>query len=139
MKRKVVIFLLLSAVFIVGFPLFRNHVLVKRIVLTIITMNEKNPDSGGVEVWIDSLMEDKRVIANSQITITDGWEDRGRIYSAGDGYYELEIPMTYMQNGKINFLKHPYSGKVEIRIDNQTVEVIDLYSDQEQVYEYLIR
>ena len=138
MKNRLLIFSVISLLIIFLYPSIRNNFLVKQCNLNIQTLNDKNTDAKGTEVWIDSISVDGEIIPNNSIKLTDGWEVPNRLFSAGNGSFELLINFEYKDSIVITFITHPYSGKIKIKNDEKE-EVIDLYSKSQDILVYEIK
>ncbi len=136
LKRKIFYCILLSILFIIVFPIIKNKVLDKKYTVYIETTGDKNDLSKGTEIWIDSISKDGVLVANESIALQNGWEFNGRIFSPGNKKYKLKLNIRYRKNAKIKFIKHEYSGIVNIIDGNGNKLTVDLYSSKQEIYEY---
>ncbi|MFA9463371.1 MAG: hypothetical protein ACERKN_03655 [Velocimicrobium sp.] len=138
MNKKLVVFMILSILFIVVFPNYKNKVLDKKYKIQITVEESKNARTLGSEVWIDGFNADGKMLDNAKIPLDAGWECNGRIFSEGDSTYSLNTVIKYKKTCSIIFVKHPYSGAVLIKTGNGKEDVIDLYSPTEEIFEYVV-
>jgi|GEM_PF-4712945 len=101
--------------------------------LKITATSNHNTVARGSEVWLLSAYDS----TDSNITIehlpqSPGWElQKNAIVASGQQPTTLTWNgLTYSDNLQLTFLSHPWSGIVEIRMDN-TIQEIDLYSETE--------
>lgn len=136
MRKKIIIFGILSIIYIVGFPFIKEHVLDAPYLLTIEVVGEKDENSGGTEIWLDSISKDGESMNLNTLPLGDNWENRGRIYNPGNERSCWKICIRSKKETVITFLTHPYSGIVKITDPEGNVEVINLYSSEEGKCEY---
>ncbi|MDQ0917611.1 glycosyltransferase family 39 protein [Paenibacillus sp. V4I5] len=102
--------------------------------ISIQSVSEKNPSSKGTEIWIFSIKIDDKEVPLSQLQLKGQWELRnlGNNRQALISYAQTElstasIDLFYKNKLNITFLKHDYSGFVNIDMDGQD-EKFDLYN-----------
>lgn len=90
---------------------------------------EKNELSVSYEVWINSITANGNKIEFEDINMQKGWEViNGCLLSDTDKLSNLlKIQVNEMENVRITFGTHDWSGIVEVKCDNY-IEKIDLYS-----------
>lgn len=140
MKKKIFVFGMASILFILIFPVIRMKIEEQSTnicELVIETTGTHNPKSNGTEVWIDGINVDGNDIDLSAIELAQGWELNGRIFSKGDTQYYLKIELPYKECLQIRFIKHPYSGIVNV-IYGDKKNIIDLFAEQEMIDIYKI-
>lgn len=131
MEKKIKIFLLLSIVYIVIFPLFKNYVLDRDYYVRLIAEGTKNEKSLGTEVWIDGIYVDGEMYDFSQLELPQqGWELLGRVFNPGTEQDVLDVKIKYKETLEIVFVTHPYSGKVSV-VNKADKKEFDLYSSEE--------
>lgn len=138
MRKKVIIIAILSIIYIIGFPIFKDHVVDAPYTVWIETTGEKNESSGGTEIWIDSIQRDDKTLALNTIFLGNGWENPGRLFHAGAEQTKSRLVVRSKEATVITFVTHPYSGKVKVTDSQGNVETIDLYSAEEGTLEYTI-
>lgn len=131
MKKKIVILGIVSVIYIIFFPFIYNNMIHKQYVIEISPACDKNEKSFGNEVWINRIIIDGRNSELSQYILDDGWENRGRLFSAGNTKNILILKIHAKEKITIEFISHPYSGIVKVRDYNGNENIIDLYSDIE--------
>ncbi len=134
MKKKLLIFLVISIAYILIFPYVKTNIIDKKYIFEIEATGEKNKKSNGTEVWIDSIEADGKEMNMSNLSLTTSWENRGRLYNPGTAG-TLKV-IIRGKNIQINFIQHPYSGIVKVKDPNGNVKKIDLYSDEQKSYSY---
>ena len=134
MKKKLLIFLVISIAYILIFPYVKTNIIDKKYIFEIAATGEKNNKSNGTEVWIDSIEADGKEMNMSNLSLTTSWENRGRLYNPGTAG-TLKV-IIRGKNSQINFIQHPYSGIVKVKDPNGNVKKIDLYSDEQKSYSY---
>lgn len=140
MRKKIVNFAVISVLFILFFPMARKSIIeytTNYCCFVLETTAEKNSESNGSEVWVDGIIVDGIEVDLSTIELEKGWESNGRIYSNGDSKYSLNINLEYKESVQIRFIKHPYSGVVNI-ISGDKKQTIDLFSETEMTEIYTI-
>jgi hypothetical protein len=108
--------------------------------LEILPVGPLSPGSNGREVWLFG-MESAAGIARIPNELPTGWERRpdGRaqlgnviLYSGqSQPSHPLKVIMAH-DEARINLLRHPWSGAVEVGWRNHSKAVINLYSDSAQ-------
>lgn len=136
MKKKIITFLFISWAFILLFPIIKKELFEKNCSIQIIAEGTKNDSSKGTEVWLDSIEIDGNLYNLDNLSLTRGWENKGRIFSSGDSD-PLEFELDYTKSVKITFIKHPYSGNVLLDVNGKQEE-LDLYSMNEETVVYKI-
>ncbi len=131
MKKKILIFGVVSAIYIIFFPFLYHKVFYKQYIIEIIPTCEKNKESLGNEVWINRIIIDGEESDLSQYILADGWENRGRLFSTGITESNLILEIHAKETIVIEFVSHPYSGIVKLQDYNGNVDTVDLYSDTE--------
>lgn len=90
-------------------------------------LGERNIHSHGNEVWI--LADGVSYIEGSKVLDMEGWERReGALLSYRSPTNILRFRAVPQKTNSINFLKHNYSGLVEIQIEHGPIYIFDLYS-----------
>lgn len=138
MRKKVIIIAILSIIYIIGYPIFKEHVLDAPYMLVIDVTGEKNEASGGTEVWIDSILRDGKGIDINTLSLGEGWENRGRLFHTGEESVSWKFCVRSKEETVIIFVTHPYSGIVKITDSEGNTEEIDLYSPVESTYIYKV-
>lgn len=136
MKRRIIIFLAISWAFVLLFPVIKKELFEKNCSIKIVAEGSKNKSSKGTEVWLDSIEVDGDLYNLDNLSLTEGWENKGRIFSSGYSS-PLEFEIDYTKSVKMKFIKHPYSGKVLLDIDGKQEE-LDLYSENQETIVYII-
>ncbi len=135
MKKKFIIFFIISFIYIIFFPILKEKVLDKDYYFTLETQCLKNDKSFGTEVWLDHIEVDGKEYDMSKIVRPEGWEYNGRLYSTGEVPASLTTVIKYKHSIKFVFIKHPYSGIVIFTGFGQKCS-IDLYSDEQETFSY---
>lgn len=138
MKKKIIIFGILSVMYILGFPLLKHHVLDAKYKITIQTTNEKNKSSKGTEVWINSIKKDEELVDLTTVILEDSWENRGRLYNPGNVEGEWSFVIKSKDKTTITFITHPYSGSVIITDGYGNSTELDLYSEEQGELEFVV-
>lgn len=138
MRKKVIIFAVLSIIYIIGFPIFKEYVLDAPYMLVIETTGEKNETSSGLEIWIDGILKDGTSLDINTLRLGKGWENRGRLFNTGEKSSSWKLCVRSREKTVITFVTHPYSGIVKITDPEGNTEVIDLYSSVEGTYSYTV-
>lgn len=138
MRKKIIIFGILSIIYIIGFPLFKQHVLDAKYNITVQITGNKNEASQGTEIWIDTIKKDGEAIDFSKLILSGNWENTGRLFNPGKEATEWSFVVRSKDMTEITFITHPYSGMVTITDGNGNVKEIDLYSPEQGEYKYLI-
>lgn len=138
MKKKIIIFGILSVIYILGFPLLKHHVIDAKYKITIQTTNEKNKSSKGTEVWINSIKKDEKLVDLTTVILEDNWENRGRLYNPGNVEGEWSFVIKSKDKTTITFITHPYSGIVSITDGRGNSTELDLYSEEQNELEFVI-
>lgn len=138
MRKKVIIIAILSIIYIIGFPIFKEKVIDAPYTVLIETTGEKNEASGGTEIWIDGIQKDGEEVALSSVFMGNGWENRGRLFHVGAEQTKSKLIVRSKEKTVIKFVTHPYSGKVKVTDLQGNTETIDLYSAEEGTLEYTI-
>ena len=140
MRKKIVVFIIISVLFILFFPMARKCIVeysINNCCFVLETTGKKNSESNGYEVWIDGIIVDGKDVDLSTIELDEGWGANGRIYSNGDTKYSLKVNLGYKESVQIRFIKHPYSGVVDVITENKN-QTIDLFSETEMTEIYTI-
>ena len=97
--------------------------------VTITALGEKNPAAQGSEVWIVELpsqLPAAALLASRSSAL--GWEQRdGALLSSHEQPATIRHRGPVDQGAKLGFVRHPWSGKVEVAINGEA-KVYDLYS-----------
>ena len=136
MRKKITIFGILSIIYIIVFPFVKEYVMDAPYKLVIEIEGEKNENSKGTEIWINSISRDGEFLDLNNVFLGEGWEIRERIFNTGEKCTSWKIYIRSKQETVITFVKHPYSGIVKITDPEGKTEIIDLYSPEEVIYEY---
>lgn len=136
MKKKILVFFLISIIYIIFFPLFLNNVIYHQMEVEITSGYGKNEKAEGTEVWIDQIIIDGEPISLDTIPLNGDWTYTGRIFSGGKEKSMLKIFIRYKKSISINFIKHPYSGMVRVRTTHKD-NVLDLYDENQSIQEYV--
>ncbi len=131
MRKKIIVVAVLSAAYVIFFPLFREWVINQRYGFEFIVSGEKNEASLGTEIWVDSVLADGEVCDLSRFAQGDGWEQRGRVFHPGAKAGRHTVIFPYKESLEIVFIKHPYSGVIRVKHKGVT-RTIDLYSEEEE-------
>ncbi|WP_322906577.1 DUF6020 family protein [Paenibacillus sp. SGZ-1009] len=130
-KKRNVLFVLLAIAYII--TLFNSSSLwaASSHQITITATGEKSADSNGTEVWITEISADGQPLNLASLNFNNKkWEIKnGKLVSySGLSPQPASTSLTLQGNHiDIQFLKHPWSGKVEVSVDNQKNDY-DLYS-----------
>ena len=135
MKKKFIIFFIISFIYIVFFPILKEKVLDKDYYFTLETEGLKNDKSLGTEIWLDHIEVDGKEYDMSKIVRPEGFEYNGRLYCTGEVPASLTTVIKYKHSIKFVFIKHPYSGIVIFTGFGQKCS-IDLYSDEQETFSY---
>ena len=131
MKNKIIVFFILSFIYILLFPTFKERVLEKDYFIEFRTNGEKCDASLGTEIWIDAIVVDGALYDLATIDLGESnWEHVGRIFNSGEEAAVLNIKVPYKKTLEIIFVTHPYSGIIEVTNQKQTKE-INLYSSDQ--------
>lgn len=136
MRKKILIILVVSVIYILFFPIFKNEVLDARYVISIEVLAGASGQSRGSEVWIDAIRKDGEIINLAEVPLDGNWENRGRLFHAGEENELWEIVVRSKNTTTITFITHPYSGRVRITDYKGRVQELDLYSEKEGTVEY---
>ena len=136
MRKKIIIFGILSIIYIVGFPFIKEYMLDAPYLFTVV-VGEKDEKSSGTEIWLDNISKDGESLDLNTLPLGDNWENRGRIYNPGSEKSRWKICIRSRKETVITFLTHPYSGVVKITDPKGNIEIINLYSPEEGKYEYV--
>ena len=138
MRKKVIIVAILSIIYIIGFPVFKEYVLDAPYSFVIETTGEKNESSGGTEIWIDGIKKDGENVNLNTLKLGENWENRGRIFNSGEKSSSWKLCVRSKKATVITFVTHPYSGIVKITDSKGNTKAIDLYSPREEIYSYTV-
>lgn len=138
MRKKIKFFILLSLIYIIGFPFLKEYVLDAPYMFVIEITGEKNEASGGTEIWIDSVLRDGVELEMNGLHLGEGWENRGRLFHRGDKSTDWKLCIRSREQTVITFVTHPYSGIVKIKGPKGNTATVDLYSPEEGRYRYTI-
>lgn len=94
-------------------------------------------NSKGTEVWIKDIIIDGVSQDLNSFLVNEGWENRGQLVSYEMQPATLDFELYGGEKIEIVFLKHPYSGNVNIR-SKYKEETVDLYSEIEEEYIYKV-
>ena len=136
-KSLLYVIIIANILFLVFFPAIKSKYINDQLNIKIINIASKDLESKGKEVWIDQIYVDEKLIDNSEIVITSGWYNQGRIFSTGNKKEEIYLKFDCKESVKIVFITHEYSGMANIQVNNRN-EVINLYSKTQGTKEYLI-
>lgn len=132
LKETMVIMLVSFALTITYGNLFEINIYTDN-VIKIVATGEKNNAAESNEVWITEILADNTPIELDSIILPDEWylNDGNLVtYPASDIANELDINIPAAKQIEIEFIKHPWSGKVQIYLEDELYEEIDLYSVQ---------
>lgn len=138
MRKRIVVIAILSIIYIIGFPIFKEYVLDAPYIVIIEVTGEKNDQSGGTEVWIDGIYRDGEILDIGTLQLDKGWENRGRLFNTGEESSKWKLYIRSKEKTSITFVTHPYSGIVKVIDSKGKVEVIDLYSSVQGIYSYTV-
>lgn len=111
---------------------FYEKELTKHQTMTIRTLGEKNPNSGGWQVWLEGIRFDNRYYNLYEIPLPEGWEFRDdRPYTQQQAVSELNIPFAAKRDYTVMIRRGPDAGMVEAVI-GENAAVFDLYAEEEQ-------
>lgn len=131
MRKKAFILAIISIVYIVGYPLLKNKVLDAKYMIEISITGESCELSKGTEIWIDSIWMDGAEVDLSGLTLGEYWENRGRLFNPGTKPAEWTVLIRSKESTRIDFVTHPFSGKIRITDYQGNVTEMDLYSAEE--------
>ena len=114
MRKKILIILLVSVIYILFCPILKNEVLDARYVISIEVLAGVSGQSQGSEVWIDAIRKDGELINLAELPLDGNWENRGRLFHSGEESELWEIEVRSKNTTTITFITHPYSGRVRI-------------------------
>ncbi|NEN84298.1 ArnT family glycosyltransferase [Paenibacillus elgii] len=115
--------------------------------IEITNLFERDANSKGSELWIFSIKADNELVNWDKIKTVGNWElredSRGQQNKTLLSYMneretKLILDVKYKEKLEIDFLKHDYSGKVQLKIDNK-VDIINLYSPNQTSYLFKIQ
>lgn len=127
MKKKIIIFFVISIIYILLFPEFKERVLDKDYYVTIAVSGEKNEASVGTVVRVNAIVADGQVYDLSKVIRPQEWGVDGEIGNAGNVAAELVAKIKYKHKLEIIFAAGPDSGKVSVTNRGET-KVLDLYA-----------
>lgn len=131
MRKKIIVFAVLSAVYIIFFPMLREWIVNERYGFEFIVSGEKNEESLGTEIWLDAVLADGEMCDLSRFALGDGWEQQGRIFNPGMEPGRHTVVFPYGERVEFVFIKHPYSGVIQVKHKGETRK-IDLFSEKEE-------
>ncbi|WNS42738.1 DUF6020 family protein [Paenibacillus sp. MMS20-IR301] len=140
LNRKRIIFSVIISLLIIGAggEILKDQESQSSLV-TITASGEKNPLSNSSEVWITGVVVDGLEMDLSEVNRPNSWELReGSLISFTDQPASLQIPFQRSEKIEILFLKHPWSGQVNIQ-ENSVSEKVDLYSTEASSYSYEVK
>lgn len=137
-KKKTIIIicsLIFTLLFVCLVPLNK---LPQQSTLEITATGEKNPDSLGSEVWIQSIIiSPDQKIEFDKLSKSEGWEIKDKsLFSYQNQPASIKWSGWLNKNLSIALTSHPWSGKVLFRW-NGTEQIVDLYS-QDYVQKIII-
>ena len=103
MKKKLLIFLVISIAYILIFPYVKTNIIDKKYIFEIAATGEKNNKSNGTEVWIDSIEADGKEMNMSNLSLIAS-------------YYILHQMIAYLRTNFINdsYCNPPFSFYEEV-------------------------
>ncbi len=114
-----------------------NHIY-KQSTLEILATRQNNLKSKGSEVWVTDVLTNGSRTSFDYLPWSGDWILKdGALLSSSKEPQTLKIKLPASKNLTIKFLKHEWSGTVQIK-DGYVSKTLDLYSKEASSYEYKV-
>lgn len=142
LSQKIISFTIIAVVSILIFdnlPAKYKFLYSKQENITVEPTGKKNIESKSNEVWISSIVVDGENINLEKIKIPNNWEYKeNSIVFANTNNNALRLNFKYFHTIEIYFIKHQWSGIVNISSTNNEKKEIDLFGKDNEKYFYKI-
>lgn len=129
MKKKIIVFFVISILYILFFPEFKEKVLDRDYYVTFAVDGEKNEASAGTVVRVNVILADGQTYDLSKIIRPKEWGGESELVNAGNVAAGLVTKIKYKNSLEIIFATGPDCGRVSVTNRKET-KVLDLYGPE---------